>query len=58
MSTSSLTAALDSLGQMFTAYFQVMINSVWGIVLGITIIVGVVGFIIWGIYKITHLRGK
>jgi len=56
MSTTTLATNLASLGTIFNQYFQVMIDSVWGLVLGIVIIVGVVGLIFWGIYKLTHLR--
>lgn len=52
MSTSSLQTVVESLGTLFNGYVQVLISTFLPIFLGIIIIVGVVGLVVWGLSRL------
>jgi hypothetical protein len=58
MSTSTLEAAIGSITTLFNGYLGVLITSYLPTVLGVLVIIGVVGFIIWGLMRLFRHKGK
>lgn len=54
MSTSTLAENINTLGTSLQGYFNVMITNFWPILLGVTILLGVVGLVYYAIRRLFH----
>lgn len=57
MTTTTLAANIDSLGDVLQGYFGVLISNFWPILLGITILLAVVGIVFYAVNKLFRHRG-
>lgn len=56
MTTTTLAANIDSLGNVLQSYFGVLISNFWPILLGITILLAVVGIVFYAVNKLFRHR--